>query len=63
MITASITFNGEVVVRLTGATGEDKQILALVFGGRSVTEIRPESDGAITLMLTQSEKQKKEAKS
>lgn len=55
MTRVALMFNGKVQIRLEPETTEDKQLLALCFGGRSVVEIKNDGD-AIVLVLEKSEK-------
>lgn len=55
MTKVALLFNGRVQIRLEPETTEDKQLLALCFGGRSVVEIKNDGD-AIVLVLEKSEK-------
>lgn len=57
MITASISYNGTVTITLKGENSEEKQILGLITGGRSVKEIKPGQDESIVLVLSKSEGQ------
>lgn len=58
-ITAKIEYNSDVKIILKGEKSEEKQILALVIGGRSVKEIRTDGDN-IVFILSQSEDKEKQ---